>query len=196
MGLETIGISLAIASAAMTAVSGVTQMMQAQQQADRSNKIAQDNQRIAEANRQNRATAINAQQEQELEAAVRAKADQAARASAALGTLRVVSGEMGTSASTYNALVRQMGYAEGTDQSRVDRTYERQFAAGELQKKGVETSFQSDITNIEADRSSAISKAESAYTGAFLGTIGAGLRLGSDYVGSRERIAAAQPRRT
>jgi hypothetical protein len=196
MGLETIGLAMTLASAAVSAVSGVTGMMQAQQQADRSNQIALQNQRIAEENRQNRARAVSAEQEQAMEAAVRAKADQAQRASAALGTLRVVAGEMGTSTSTFNALVRQQGYAEGTDQSRIDRTYERQFAAGELQKKGVDTSFRSDLQNIEAERKTSVSRAEASYTGAFLGTIGAGLKLGSGYVADQQRLALAQPRRT
>lgn len=195
MGLETIGIVMAIASAAVAGVSGVSGMMQAQQQADRANNIAQQNALIAEENRQNRARGINEQQRQDLEAATRAKSDMAARADSALGTLRVVAGEMGTSASTFNALVRQQGYAEGTDQSRIDAAYERQFAAGELQKKGVDLTNRSDLVNIEADRASAVSKAEGSYTSAFLGTIGAGLRIGSGVYDNYDRKANGGPRK-
>lgn len=197
MGLDpaTIGLAVSIASAAVSAVSGISGMMQAGQQAARANAVARQNEEIAERNRQQRAQAINEQVLQAEEAAVRAKAETAARARAALGSLRVVAGEMGTGMSTFNALVRQNALAEGADQSTVDRTYERQYAAGELQKQGVDTAYQSDLTNIAADRASAVAKSEGAFTSAFLGTLGSGLRIGTGVVDYYDRKAQLQPRK-
>ena len=176
-----IGEALALASLAATAVGTAASISQAQASQEAAARAAAQNQDIANQNAQRQATAINRNVGQEERTAITAKSDEMARAEKQLGTLRVMAGEMGSSGSTFNALVQQEGYTEGTDLSRTDQTYDTQFRAGEFAKQGVSLDYKSTSQNIGNQLQSQTMAASNAITGSVISGVGSSMSIGSSY---------------
>lgn len=188
MGIETI---LAAGGLLMSAVGGVSGMMQANQQSAYAQQVAAQQQTILKENFANQTTASNDQERQALENATRAKSDREARAAQQFATLRVLAGEMGTSGGTFNALVQQGAYAEGTDLSRVDTTYEHQWNALEFGKKQAQIGAQAQAVSINNDLFTSESRASAAFSNAIIGSLGSALQIGGKYYQNQAQLTKA-----
>lgn len=188
MGIETV---LMVAGLGLSAFGTINGMAQANQQAAFAKQVAAQQQKVLEQNFANQNASINDQEEQAIENATRAKSDREAKAAAQFATLRVLAGEMGTSGQTFNALVQQGAYAEGTDLSRVDSTYEHQWNALEFGRKQAQLGVQSQQINISNDLFVAESRASAAFTSAITGGLGSALSIGTGYVRNQQALARA-----
>lgn len=168
MGVEvTMGVmaAMAVASSAMTMSQASAQKkMAARSYADQIE--AARNQSLAQF------AEIARQQNEAMEIAQEQKSDRIAKATQELGTLRVLAGEMGTSAGTFSAMVREVGYFEGLDLSRIDANLAKNIEAGEAEKRNAQQGFINTVTI-------ARNQAEVALTDARYKKIGAGIQIAS-----------------
>jgi hypothetical protein len=83
-------------------------------------------------------------------------------------------GERGASANAMSRSVQELGYFEGMDLSRIEQNRTNKIASLEAQKTAVAVGARQSIIGVNNQESS-------AQTGAFLGTLGSGVRIGADY---------------
>lgn len=106
---------------ALSAVSTVTEMVGAQQQAEQHNAMVRQNQEAAQENLRREYTAMQTRQIQEEEAAAVQKQDVAKEARAARATAMVSAGESGVSGLSVDALLADIYGKEATAKDRISQ---------------------------------------------------------------------------
>ena len=175
----TLAIGLAVATAAAAAAQGVSAMSSARKQASIDQDTYNNNVQIAS---QNATTAQNATNQVEVEAEQKAVQDMSARqmrADQALGTLRVQGSTAGTSQGSYNALMEQETYSEGTDMDTLQNQYGQTITSAEEDKSQDRVDYNNAVATAGTTLESAQARTSAASTSALLGTIGTGLSIGT-----------------
>lgn len=176
-----IGTALIIGQLALGAVSTFAQIGQARAAAAESSQIAAEN--FTAANKE-----LTRQQERVQEVASERRAERIARADRELGTLRVVLGELGAGRANTISLVSELGFIEGIDLTRIGRNADDEVESIQSRK---EAAHRETTDTISAARRSF----SNARTGAILGLVGTGLKVGAGEFRRREELDVLRNKR-
>ncbi len=144
----------------------------------------------AKANLMAEQTELNRQQDEARKDAVAQQGDRTRRANDELGTIRVLAGEMGASANTFNALLAENAYAEGIDLSRIDLNFQNAYAAGEAGKKAAHQNYMNAATGAGLQLSNAKMNARNSKIAAGIDFASSALQIASSAYGGGAAKAA------
>lgn len=182
MGLETVGIGLAIGSLLVSGISSFVGMAQAGAQADAAAAAA-------EANFEREQEELTRQQRETNRIAREEKSDVIRKADQQLGTIRAAAGEAGASATSMVRMLVELGGAEGTDLSRIERNRENRVEALQSSKKASAQGYTNTVTR-------AYNEAQSRQIDSILGFVGSGLQIGSSYYAAQQQLELARNTQT
>jgi len=173
--------ALAIGQATMGVVGAVAQSSHAasQEASQKEAAVKQTQAAYAEVSRQQVEVSRVAQEQ---------KSDRIRAANAELGAARVAAMERGVSGTTMSAIVRNIGYLEGADLSRIEGSRVANIEAGEAAKVNAKNGMIESV-NIAANQRSV------ATTGAWLGAAGSGLSIAGNYFQSQQSLNSLQNNR-
>jgi hypothetical protein len=164
--------------------------MQSRDEAANQMKMASIQAKQAAQQTQAQYTEIDRQQRRVNEVAEEQRSDRMRKARQELGTMRVLVGERGSSETTGNALMSEVGYFAGLDLSRIESNREDNIAQGEAAKKAAQ---QGGLNTIEIAKNQA-SVASKGINMALIGTglqiLGSGVSAYSDYSWKQDQLAA------
>lgn len=177
---------LMIASLAMSAVSGMAAMNQANKAAGRAAQQARDSYKMAEANTKAKYAETNRKIAESQIDAFDEKSDKIREANYALGTFRA--SETALSDASLGTIFFEQLYGDSLDYVRLDRNAQREFQALESEKTGAEIQYINETTMAQNQADNAIREANARRSQAFMNMIGSGLQIGTGYYNQQQLI--------
>lgn len=174
------GPAIPAAMLAISAVSAGMKFMEAREQARYQAQAAVAQAEAANVNANLQYQEIDRQQRETSRVAQEQRSDRMMRARQELGTLRVLSGERGASATTSGALLREVGYWEGVDLGRIEANRKASIDAGEAQKKATYQNALNGITDANLTAKAASKSVKWAGIGAGLSIVSDSLSIAMD----------------
>ena len=172
--------ALAIGSLALSGVTMFAQQSQAK-------AAAAAEQAAAERNFALRNEELTRQQVETNRIAMEDRSDIIRRANQELGAIRVASGEVGASQSSFVRMVAELGATEGIDLSRIESNRKNQVASQQASKRSAAVDYSNTVTRARNEYKSAV-------TNSVLGFVGSGLQIGGSYYRGRAAQQAATNR--